>query len=122
MQGDAGEGAGSRWPDEVRDGVKDVLAGLLSAGKVDDEDEDSPRGAAGDDGDIGRGGGDDVVLEEARTEFSHKPTDLHAGGEVNEGFCGRRGWNSIDNDMHGWGELGGDETEAGIVCMRIQAS
>jgi hypothetical protein len=113
---------GLRWSDEARDGVKDLLAGLLYAGKFDDEDEDSPRGAAGDGGDAGRGGGEDVVLEEARTEVSHKPSELHVGGEVNEGFCGRRGWNSIDSDMHGWGELGGDETEAGIMLRRIQAS
>jgi hypothetical protein len=53
------------------------------------------------------GGG--VGLEEARREVLNMLVELHAG----EMFSGRHGRNSVDGDMHGGYELGGDEGEAG---------
>jgi hypothetical protein len=53
------------------------------------------------------GGG--VGLEESRREVLNMLVELHAG----EMFSGRHGRNSVDGDMHGGYELGGDESEAG---------
>jgi hypothetical protein len=62
-------------------------------------------------------GDEDVVFEEARTEVSYTLVELHASGMI----YGRHGRNSVDGDMHGVDELGGDEDDTGMVWRCTEA-